>query len=164
VIRQRDTTTNLGQKKANTYASGAPNPAGAMTAAQPSWLIWGNLTAVTTANYLQTSGPSASALRYNFDSTVGHVDRVSFPAMVASASIIHCVSVVAALAKSDGGARTIDLLTKSGATENNGTAGIITPALSITYSTSNWTKDPNTGAAWLTADLNAGLGGYDIAA
>jgi hypothetical protein len=163
-LRQHDTTSALGQKKANTYTSGAPNPAGAMTTGQPNWLIWGNLTAVTSANYLQVDVPWASAFSFNFSATVGQIDRQSFPPLVANAAAIHCVTLVAALSKSDGGARTIDLLTKSGGTETSGSTPGISPSLSVSTWRSNWLKDPNTGLAWLTADLNAAFGGYKIAA
>jgi hypothetical protein len=161
-IQQYDGTTNVGQKKANTYTSGAPNPAGTMTGSQPSWLIWGNLSAVS-AKWPQEAVRFASTLSYNYSSTVGNTDLFGFPSLVTPAAAIHCVSLVAAISKSDAGARTINLVTKSGATSDNGSLGTYSPPLSLAYARSNWLNDPNTGSAWLPASVNAALGGYKIA-
>lgn len=162
-MQQYDTATTLGQSKANTYTSGAPNPAGTMTTGQPTWLIWGNLSSVS-AKWPQQAVRYASTLSYNYSSTVGNTDLFSFPALIASASAIHCVSLLAALSKSDAGARTINLVTKSSTTSDNGTLGTYSPPLSLQYTQSNWLNDPNTGSAWLPASVNAATGGYKIAA
>lgn len=161
-IQQYDSTTNLGQKKANTYASGAPNPAGAMTAGQPTWEIWGNMTGPA-ANYAQENKGEPTLNEYNQSSTVSQKDMFNFPALTITPSSIAMVAVKVAGVKSDGGARTINLPTKSGASTGNGTNAGISPGISLAYLTSNFFTDPNTSAAWTAANLNAAKSGYEIA-
>jgi hypothetical protein len=159
---QQDDTTTLGQKKANTYTSGAPNPAGAMTSGQASWLIWGNCSGAA-SNYVATNRHYVTPRSYNSDSVVGHKDMFNFPALSGTPVSIYAVTVRAAMSKSDGGARTVNLKTDSGGTLSNGSAPGLSPPLSISYQSSNWLLDPNTGLAWTSAGVNAAKGGYEIA-
>lgn len=162
VIQRFDSTTTLGQSKANTYASGAPNPAGAMTINQPTWQIWGNLTAPA-ANWAQVNKREPSLAEYDSDSTVGHKDLYNFPALSVTPSSIALVAVRAAALKSDGGARTINLITKSGATTGNGNTAGISPGLALAYVTSYFLTDPNTSAAWTATNVNNATSGVEIA-
>lgn len=163
VIQQFDSTTNLGRKLANTYGSGAPNPAGAMTTGQPTWEIWGSLSGVTTM-FSQVNKKEASLNEYNTETTVGDKDLFNFPALSITPSAIAMVAHRVCALKSDGGARTIDLPAKSAATSSNGSLAAQSPSLSLSYLSSNFFVDPNTGVAWAAAGVNGAKGGYDIAA
>lgn len=161
-IAQEDTTT-LASRAANTYTSGAPGTAPAMTAGQASWLLYGNCT-VLAANWPQeTPNPPVGDKSYNSSSTVGQEDLLGFPALTGSPSVIYTVGMKANMARSDAGARTIDMRMKSGATTGSGSNAGITPAVSYGYVASYFKTNPDTGAGWALAALNASVDGYKIA-
>jgi hypothetical protein len=161
VVRQYDTTTTPGQTKANTYTSGAPNPAGTMTTGKPSYLIWGNLTGMS-ANWYQTGQSYAYSGRYNASSTVSNQDTFTFASLSSTPASIYLVTLRGAMTKSDGGARTLDLVMKSGASTSLGSLSNISPPLSLSYQSSNYWVDPNTGLAWTATGLNSAKSGYKI--
>lgn len=160
VSREDDGT--LGQRAANTYASGAPNPAPAMTSGQPSWLVWGNCTG-SAANFVDVNRGYATGRAYNSDNVVGHSDMFNFNAPAATPANIHAVSLRAAMNKTDGGARTVNLKLDSGGTLSNGSNAGISPPLSTSYQSTYWLADPNTGLAFTPSGLVATKGGYEIA-
>lgn len=160
VIQQSDTGTT-GQRKANTYTSGAPNPAGAMTTGQPSWRIWGTLSGMP-ENFTQVDIDSPSTLEYNYASAVGDKDLYNFDGLVNVPNTVHLVAMRANVSKSDGGSRTLDLIAKSGATESTGTDPAIAAPVSMGYVSSYFWTDPDTGVAWTGAGASAAQGGVEI--
>lgn len=164
VLAQQDNTTVAGFKAANTYASGAPGSAPSMTGSQPSWELWGNCTAMA-HNWPQVStNPPVGDLSYNSDTSVSDFDLFGFPALSGAPVNIYTVAVKGFLRKSDSGARTVNLQTKSGATTSNGSTPGIAPGTSYVWEASYFDVDPNTSAAWANAAaVNAATSGYEIA-
>lgn len=165
VLFQSDSGTT-GSKAANTYTSGAPGTAPGMTTGQGSWMIWGSVTGITTNTGVLNNVPSPNYLgdfSYTSDSTVGHEDLFSFPALTYSPTAIHAVSLHVSLKTTDGGVRTMTLNTKSSTTDSTGSKAAFTPSSSYQGYTSLWLVDPNTSSAWTAANLNSALGGYKIA-
>lgn len=165
VIAQVDTTT-VGQKAANTYASGAPGTGPSMTTGQPSWIIFGNLTGMAN-NWPQVSnGFSNYGLglpSYNLSSTVSAQDLFGFPSITGAPPTIVTSAVKAFLERSDSGARTMDLQMKSGSTTGNGDNAGFTAGLTFGWAGSFFDADPNTSVTWVLANLNAANPGYQIA-
>lgn len=157
-------TTASGYRAANTYTSGVPNPAPAMTGGQGTWLIWGNYVP-TTLHYTQlNTGVLLGDLSYNYSSTVNQVENFSFPGLSTTPSIIYSVAVKVVMEKSDAGARTVDIQTTSGAATSTGNqgAGISIATSYTTYSTYHVT-DPNTGVGWTSGAVGAAIHGIKIA-
>lgn len=168
VLNESDNLTTTGWEKANTYASGAPNPAGtAGTTADPNWIIWGNLTGVT-GNWQTESEMHSLGIwgdfAYTSDNTVGHEDLLGFNALSANPSSIVAVVVKGFMRDSDAGARTVTLNTKSGTTDSAGSNAGFSPTVSYGWFSSVFTTDPNTSAAWGVSGLNAATSGYKITA
>lgn len=159
-----------GSKAANTYASGAPTPAPAMTTGQASWTLWGNVTGVTTKWNQVSDNPAlgglsgGSLISYNSDSTVGHEDLLNFNALVAVPNSIYGMRVSAVMQDSDAGARTISLRTKSSGTDSGGSFTGQAPGTSMTRLFSDFDTDPGAapGTAWTIVALNAAPSGYKI--
>jgi hypothetical protein len=151
----------LGYRAANTYASGAPGTAPAMTSGQASWMLWGNVSGVSGANYAEVNQqPPPGALSYVFDATVNHEDLYNFGALSTTPAFIYAVAVKAYAQKSDAGAKTVSMRMKSGSTDSGGTATGQTPATTYGWLTSVFSTDPNTSAAWTGANLNAATAGF----
>jgi hypothetical protein len=171
-LNEYDASSNQGQKKANTYASGAPNPAGTMTTAQASWVIWGNATGATTNwESVATNPPSGSGAAGDNSSvqssTVGNEDLYGFPALTTTPSNIYTVAVKAHIKRSDTGARTIDLRMKSNTngtnTDSGGSSTGQTPGTSYGWLASYFDTDPDTSAAWTASGANNAKAGVKIA-
>ena len=152
-----------GQSKANTYASGAPASLSGMTTGQPDWLLVGNCTA-SASNYPSvTNNPPLGDDSYVTSLTVGNEDLYTFPALSNAISAVYTVAMKAYVRKTDGGARTMSLDMKSGATDGNGSATGLTMSTSYAWITSYFQTDPNTAAPWTATALNAATSGYKIA-
>ena len=145
----------------STFASGAPGTAPA-TAATTATVIWGNVTTAAGNWYATGQNPPQGSSSYVFDATVGHEDLYTFPALTALAPTIYAVAVKANVAKSDAGAKTVSMRTKSGATDSGGSAGALAPGTSYAWLTSLFPTDPNTSAAWTLAALNAAQAGVKV--
>jgi hypothetical protein len=153
----------LGFGAANTYASGAPGTAPAMTAGLVSWMIWGNVTGVA-VNWAEVSeNPALGDLSFVQSSTVNDEDLFTFPALGSTPTTIYGVAVKANMERTDAGARTIDLRHKSGATTGSGLNAGQTPATTYGWLGSYFRVDPDTLAAFSPSGLNAGKSGYKIA-
>jgi hypothetical protein len=145
----------------STFSSGAPGTAPAMTAAAGT-IIWGNVTG-TGANYYEVSqNPAAGANSYVYDATVGHEDLYSFPPLSTLPSNIYAVAVKGNLSKSDAGAKTVSLRTKSGATDSAGTNTSIAPGTSFAWASSFFERDPNGNVAWTKTALDAAQSGVKV--
>lgn len=163
VLMQLSDTLLLGYRAANTYTSGAPGTAPAMTSAQASFLIYGNCT-VLGNNFSQINeNPGLGDKSYNQSSTVGHEDLYNFDPLVSTPSVIYTAAIKALVARSDAGARTVDLRTKSGVTSSSGDITGLSPATSYGFLGSHFDIDPDTGVAWGASGLNSAKHGLKIA-
>lgn len=163
-LRQVDTTSLLGRRIANTYTSGAPGTAGAMTAGQATFWMWGNCTgAAVNWPSVGLNPPLGTAQSQAHSATVGQEDLYGFPALVTTPSTIYGVSVKGFVSKSDSGARTLSINTKSGASDSTGSAP--SQALSTTpqWQRTFYDVDPATGVAWTQSGLNAAKSGVSVA-
>jgi hypothetical protein len=161
---QGSDSLNLGYNRTGlTFASGAPNPAGTITSGAGSYLIWGNLSGISGANYYEVSQiPTAGAASYLTDTTVGHEDLFVFPNLATTPTVIYAVALKANCSRSDAGARTVSMRMLSAGTDSGGTATGQTPGTSYGWLTTLFETDPHTTAAWLPANLNASTSGFKI--
>lgn len=163
-LTQVDTVNLNGEVASNTYGSGAPTTP-TMTGGQVPWIIFGNVTGPA-SNYSQVgnefSNPPLSDLSFNSDSTVNHEDLFGFPALP-SGSLPTSVAVKGWIEKSDAGARTMDLRTKSSTTDSAGSNAGFSPSTSYQWFGSYFDTDPNGSIAWTKAAVDAATSGYKIA-
>jgi hypothetical protein len=144
-----------------TFGSGAPNPAGTIAAAG-SYFIWGNLTGVA-VNYDEVNNqPPDGQYSYVFDATVNHEDLYTFGALSVTPLSVYAVVVKGYIQRSDAGAKTVSLRTKSGASDSGGSLTGQTPAATYGWLTSVFETDPGTGAAWTGPNLNAATSGVKV--
>jgi hypothetical protein len=163
VILQESDGGNLGYRAANTYASGAPGTAPAMTSAQASYLLWGNLTGISGANYYEVNQqPPPGSPSFVFDATVGHEDLYNFGALSVIPASVYAVAVKAYCQRSDSGAKTVSMRMKSSTTDSGGSSTGQTPATTYGWLTSLFPTDPNTSAPWTGAALNAATAGFKV--
>jgi hypothetical protein len=147
-----------------TFASGAPGTAPAMTGGQLNYLFWGNLTA-TGNNWYSVSnaaGGPQGLNSYVFDATVTHEDLYNFGALSTLPANVYVVALKGSIAKSDAGAKTISLRTKSSSTDSAGSLAGQTPATTFGWMSSMFETDPNTSAAWSAIALNAATSGVRV--
>jgi hypothetical protein len=167
-VFEATTVSTLGQRKANTYSSGAPATGAGMTLNQVTWEIWGNCTGAAgnyssiLGNPANGTGPAGDNATIN-GSTVGAEDLYGFPALPGLVSTVYAVAVKAHVKRSDSGARTVDLHTVSGGTDGTGSAAAQTPPTSYGWQTSYFDTDPHTGAAWTATAVNTATHGPRIA-
>lgn len=167
VLQQSDNATSLGRKKSNTYTSGAPDPAGSMTASQPTWLIWGGCSGGSN-NYTNVNGSpppllAGTALAYNASGTPGDVDLYSFDDLPISPEEINLIKISVLAERSDSGSRTLDIVCKSGTSTSSGDNSGITPATSMTFHSTRLTVDPDTSSAWTESAVNNMTAGPSVA-
>lgn len=155
-------STAVGQRAANTYASGAPGTAPTMTTGLSTWMIWGNTTGMTVNWSQENDGLYASDATYNYSATVGQEDLYSFDNLSSVPANIYTVAVKALVQRVGSGVRTIDLHTKSGATDSSGSLAAQSVPASLTMYGSYYNVDPNTSAAWTYAGLNGASHGVKI--
>lgn len=152
-----------GVRATNTYTAGAPGTCPSVTAGQSDWQVWGNLTGVTGNWSAVNNNPAVGDLSYVSSSTVGQEDLFGFPGLTGNPRSIYSVAVKAYGRKTDSGARTINLQTKSSGTDAVGTVSGIAALTGYTWQASVFETDPATGLAWTTAGLNAAVSGVKIA-
>lgn len=163
VVLQQSDGNLAGYRAANTYASGAPGTAPAMTSGQASWLLWGNLTGISGNNWHEAAQqPPPGAYSYLFDATVNHEDLYNFAPLSAVPGVVHAVALKGYCQRSDSGAKTVSLRTKSGATDSGGSSAGQTPATTYGWLASYFPTDPNTSAAWTGPNLDAATSGFKI--
>lgn len=163
LLSEVDATTT-GQKAANTYASGAPTSP-TMTINQPSWIIFGNCSSAA-ANYAAVTNsfanPPLGDPSYNQDATVSHEDLFGFPALSSGSVGIATMAVKGYCERSDSGARTVSLRTKSSATDSGGSLTGQSPGTTYEWLSSYFDTDPNGAITWLKAAIDAAASGYKI--
>lgn len=157
-MQLRDSTL-VGYRAANTYTSGTPNPAPAMTGGQGTWLMTG-LCLLPTENYTQLRQNPPQSASNNQGSTVGQKDLFAFDALTVTPLAIHTVAFKPNLRRTDAGARTISVVAESDAAETLSPA--VAPATSGTWITGYFPNDPKTGVAWTAGGLGGAHGGYQI--
>ena len=155
-------TGSRGAYFAQTYASALPNPPTGVNYLYNELCIWGTVTGVT-VNWPQVNEIPHHEYSYNSSSTVGAEDLFGFPALPFNPSAIYSVAVKGVLAKSDTGVRTVDLRLKSSGTTYSGSNTGITPAITPNWASTHFRKNPNGGAAWTRATVEAAKIGYKIA-
>jgi len=165
-----DTSVNMGRldtlasgyRASNTYTSGAPSPAPTMTASQASLVMWGNMTGITVNWSQENDGQYASDVAYNYSATVGQEDLYTFDNLSSVPTNIYTVAVKALVQRVGSGVRTVDLHTKSGATDATGSMSAQSVPASLTEYASYFNVDPNTSAAWGYSGVNAATHGVKI--
>lgn len=163
-LRQVDSTTALGQRKANTYTVGAPASLSGMTTGQATWWMWGNCFGAT-ANFgtVGMNPPLGTSAAQTRSGTVGAEDLFGFPAAVTNPATIYGVAVKGLVAKTDTGSRTVSFNTKSVAADSTGSAPSQALATSSQWQRSSFDLDPATSAAWTTSGINNAKSGVSIA-
>lgn len=160
-----DNTTLLAIRKANTYTSGPPSPAGgSFSSGIQTFLIWGNATGGS-VNYpsISLNPPLGTAQSQIHSATVGQEDLYGFPALATTPTTIFGMAVKAFVAKSDTGARTMSLNTKSGASDTTGSNPSQTLSTTPQWQSSAFDLDSATGVAWTPSGLNAASSGVSVA-
>jgi hypothetical protein len=163
-IYQSNTTANQGVKATITFSTAPPSTAPAMTTGQVAWAIWGLCTASAQNNLAVKGSPSLGDQDYVYSTTVGAEDLYGFPNLPFPIATIHAVSVAAYMKLAYGGARTLSLRGKSGATDDKGSAGNFTITTGYLWYSTSWNTDPNTGTTWTSTAVNALTGGMKIEA
>lgn len=161
-LRLHDATA-LGHSAASTYASGVPDPAPAMTSGVGSWIIFG-ITSGSAENFAQVDqGFPVDDLSYNSSDVVDDEDLYGFPSLVTPPQTVHSVAVKARVAKDDAGARTVDVLTKSGAVTSAGDTTGAVLAVDYAWAASYFSTNPNGAIPWGAGSVNAAKHGLKIA-
>jgi len=162
ITLQNVDSTTTGQQAANTYSSGAPATAPTMSINHASWVLWGNCTGAATNWEAVDIDPQPGDISSIKSSTVGNEDLYNFPGLTTNPLNIYTMAVKANCKRSDSGPRTIDLRTKSGATDSGGSVTGQTPATSYVWQDSYFDTDPATGAAWTTTGVNSAISGPKV--
>jgi len=162
VAMQQSDAANSGYRAAATFGSGAPGTAPAMTAGQATWLFWGNLSGTAVNYYEAAQQPPPGPYSYVFDATVGHEDLYGMTALSATPGIVHAVALKGYVQKSDTGAKTLSLRSKSGAADSGGSTTGLAPGTTFGWLASYFPTDPNTSAAWTGANLDAATAGIRV--
>ena len=166
-----ESASNTGIRKAATYTSGPPDPAGTgFTTAQPTYLFWANCV-VPAANWASlslnptldlTSIYTSGGLSQIHSSTVGQEELYTFPALTGTPAIYGAV-VRGVASKSDAGPRTVSFNMRSGATDSTGSLASQVLSTSPQWMGSIFVNDPATGAAWTVTGINNATSGVSVA-
>jgi hypothetical protein len=163
VLLQESDSNTLAYKAANTYGSGPPTTP-TMTGNQGSWVIWGALNTTGVNWYEENIDPAPGDISYVTDSTSGHEDLYSFPALTTpNPTTVYAVAVKGYIRKTDAGARTVDLRCKSSTTDSAGTNAGQTPATTYGWLDSFFETDPNGSIAWTATAVNSATSGFKVA-
>jgi len=131
----------------------SPNGAGSST----QWVRGGTDTG---ANYSQVSELPPSMAQYVGSPTVGNRDLYTLQDLAVAVQSINVVEAIMLAQNSDAGGGSIAPTIRSGATTNeSGTIGLSTAS---GYVLGRWETDPNTGAAWTAAAVNAAEAGATV--
>jgi hypothetical protein len=162
VSLHQSTTGTTRDIASNTYGSGAPSPAPAMTGNQANGLIYGQCSSPA-ANWVcvDQNPPGPVDQTYVSSSNVSDEDLYGFPNLNISASNVYIVAVKFYGKDSDSGARTVTSQAKSSGTD--GASSSYTPSTSYGWNSGYYELDPHTSAAWLSSAVNSATFGYKIA-
>lgn len=154
-INESDTTTVLGVQANNTYTSGAPATAPAMTINKPSWLLYGNCTLAATNWQSVSLNPVQGDISQIQSATAGNEDLYIFPAPDTKDVAVYSVAVKGNAALVVTGSRTIDLRTSSNGVDTAGSVAGQVPSTSYTWFDSYFDTDPGPSAAAFTGSISA---------
>ena len=115
-----------------------------MTTGQPSWEIWGNLSATGVNWYEVAIDPPPGDLSFVYSSTVSQEDLYNFPALSTTPAAIYTCCVKGNIRDTASGARTISLHMKSSSVDSTGSNAGQSPATTYTWLDSFFDTDPNT--------------------
>jgi hypothetical protein len=135
---------------ANTYAAGFPNPAPTMTVG--SGTLYG-LIAIAASSVPVSELLANGDTDFNYSGTVGERDLYELGNLQGTPVAIVAVATKGFIKKSDAGARSGQVLLKSGATEVAGPDTVLSST--YTYLQRIDPTDPNTGTAWTITAVNA---------
>jgi len=108
----------------------------------------------TGANWSQENELPPSMTQYVYSATVGAVDTYALENIPTTGTwTVNTVEALAMAQNSDSGTGSIGLTVKSGATTNEAPAQVL--AITPSYIRQQYETDPNTGAAWTNAAVNA---------
>lgn len=157
-----DSVSSNGFAASNTYTSGAPSSAPAMTGSLASFTVWGNCTGATTNWESVANNPAPGDIGSISASTVSDEDLYGFPSLAAGITSVYTVAVKGNIKKSDTGSRTISLRVNSSATDSGGTLTGQAPATTYGWMTSLFDVDPHTSTTWGISAVNAATSGIKI--
>lgn len=158
-----NTTSATSGEAAVTYTSGAPATAPTMTMGQSDLAFWVDVTS-SGHNYPQVSAnPPNTTWEFNQSETVGAEDLFGFPALPSWVGEVYWISVGINAVIDTSGARTVNVVGKSGTVSSNGSMSGFAPGATAVSFYSDYLEDPNTSAAWAVAAANAFQAGYEIA-
>jgi hypothetical protein len=150
-----------GRSAVSTFSSGAPGTCPTLATGSVTGVVYGNITLASPVNWYEVaSQPPQGLPSYVFDATVTHEDLFTFPALSATPAVIYAVATKANIAKSDAGAKTVTVRTKSSTTDAGSSA--VAPATTFGWITHLTETDPATSAAWTPTALNNAQGGYRV--
>lgn len=151
-----------GYTAANTYGSGSPNPAPAMTPNQKTLAISGFCTGATTNWESEALNPPMGDASSVGSGTPADEDLYGFPALLTNAVIVYVVALSANARLSFPGTHTFSLVAFSGGTPGSGSNININPTINYTWYDSFFETDPNTSTPWTTAAVTAADYGMGI--
>lgn len=159
-----DQWTTKGQFKSNTYASGAPNPAGTMGGSFNTPMFWGSCTGAPNnyENLIGSPPPNivGTNLAYNQSSTVGQEDLFTYSSLPVTPTTVFAIKISTFAAKSDSGARTFTNQIKSSTTDQAGATQTLNG--NYVWYSDLYLTDPHTGIAWTGSGVNALTAGYKL--
>lgn len=145
-----------------TYGS-PPGTAPTMSSFQPSYMYYGNCSAVAHNWISEVRNPPPGDTSFIYSSTVGNEDLYNFPVLSTHPTAIYTVAVKAYAKLTDTGIRTVDLRMKSSSSDSAGSDAGQTPGTSYEWVGSFFPNDPNTSTTWTESGLNSALSGIKVA-
>lgn len=160
-LRAAPAGVSIGYIATNTYTSGAPATCPTMSS-DYAFAVWGNCTG-STKNWISEniSGPPGD-FSYINSSVVGTEDLYNMTPLSTTPAAIYAVGTKVYAKRSDSGARTVDVRTKSGATDSGGSQTLLVPGTSYTWCVSYLETNPNTGTAWTKTTVDAAAVGPKV--
>lgn len=163
VVLQECDASNLGFSVANTFGSGAPGTAPAMSSAKPSWIIYGNFSSITGSFNSVNVTPALGDISQVNSDTVGQEDLYNVSNL--DTTVVNIWSVqVSACFKALSAGHTIDVRLKSVTTDSAGSASGFTPSTTAyQWSLTLFDTDPATSTTWTTSARNSLKAGMKVA-
>lgn len=158
-----DNSTLHGFRANNTFGSGAPGTAPAMTANQDTLALAGYCTGATTNWESEALNPPVGDASSVAEATVGKTDYYTFPALPASVAQVYTVGVSGNCRLAFSGVHTFDLLALSSGTSGSGSNPGQNPTINYSWYDSYFDTDPHTSAAWTPTNVTNAFFGMDIA-
>ena len=165
-----DTTTNFleantllqGYQATNTYTSGAPGTAPAMTSGLGSLIMYGACSGASTNWESVSLNPPIGDLSSVITTTTTNQDLYQFPNLPGTTSQIHTVGVSVYGRLATAGADTINCNISSSGTISAGNNAGQVPSVNYGWLESYNDTDPHTGSSWTPAAVNASTAGPEL--